>query len=111
MADIKRVGLHCHRFSPDFAQLQLRNCTKSGDLNKPTLRQIWQRLNHKSLGYGNRADQVLRRVHAGAAHAVVNRAQAVPRDAGQHGLHVLGHDLVAAFEQRPGARAIQQRGR
>jgi len=31
----KQVALLCHPNSPDLAQLQLRNCAKSGDLNEP----------------------------------------------------------------------------
>src|SRR3990172_6522961 len=61
--------------------------------------------------YRNRADQALCAVHAGVVRTVVNRTQAVTRNPGQNGLHVFRQDLVAAFEQRPGASAIEQRER
>jgi hypothetical protein len=35
MVGIKQGGLFGHRSSPDLAQLQQRNCAKSGDLGKP----------------------------------------------------------------------------
>jgi hypothetical protein len=35
VAGTKQIGSLCHPVSPDFAQLQLRNCAKSGDLSKP----------------------------------------------------------------------------
>jgi len=31
----KELAVICRPKSPDFAQLQLRNCAKSGDLSKP----------------------------------------------------------------------------
>jgi len=37
MAGIKQIAVNYHPKSPDFAQLQLRNCAKSGDLNKPKI--------------------------------------------------------------------------
>ena len=39
---------------------------------------------------------------------VVHRAQAVSGNAGQHGLDILGDDLVAAFDKCPGARRVNE---
>jgi len=37
MAGTRQVAVISHPKSPDFAQLQLRNCAKSGDLWKPKI--------------------------------------------------------------------------
>src|SRR5215210_5596041 len=59
------------------------------------------------LRYRHFFHELLRDFETVHARALDARHEPVPDDAGQHRLHVFGHDVLAAFHQGPGTRCVK----
>ena len=72
----------------------------------------WRLLGKRSrwnqLRYGDLLDEALRDVGSVDATDVRRRSEPVAHYAWKHGLHVFGHDVAAAFHERPCPRSVHQ---